>query len=86
MKLAAHPLVVAVAMGLLGPSALDVVDGEGPLPCADCDADDSAETTAAVAFQSSVSATADSVEAWLALPAPSEEAQALALSEYLRNA
>lgn len=37
MKLAAHPLVVAVALGVLPAHALaDDRDDEGPGPCTDC--------------------------------------------------
>jgi hypothetical protein len=36
MKLDAHPLVVAVALGLLGPGALDGDEEEDPT-CASCD-------------------------------------------------
>ncbi|MBX2797673.1 MAG: hypothetical protein KTR31_08400 [Myxococcales bacterium] len=39
MKVVAHPLVVAVALGLLAPPALEEVASESPRPCVDCDDD-----------------------------------------------
>lgn len=39
MKLAAHPLVVAVALGLVGADTLTTLD-EDPRPCVDCGQDD----------------------------------------------
>lgn len=97
MKVAAHPLVVAVAMGLLAPTALEAVD-DVPSPCADCgsDADDVADDALAMSLLTnahlaeltsspalaSVGATADSVDAWLALPIPAPDVQARALLDY----
>jgi len=97
MKVAAHPLVVAVAMGLLGPGALaEVLDTEsprdpatrGPAPsgtptCADCGENDEDESGELVAFAPE-SGDRD-VEAWMARPTPTVEAQTRALAEYLAS-
>lgn len=48
MKVAAHPLVVAVALGLLAPQALEAAAPEQPPTCHDDDdsvADDAGTTT-----------------------------------------
>ncbi len=91
MKVAAHPLVVAVAMGLLGPSVLEAKDDVGPpKPCVDCDeAADPLELassllSAAPLERIDAPTTADTdVESWLAHPVPTPEARARALAEYL---
>jgi len=84
MKVAAHPLVVAVAMGLLGPGALaEVLDTESPRPCENCGENDEDESGELVAFAPE-SGDRD-VEAWMARPTPTVEAQTRALAEYLAS-
>lgn len=41
MKVAAHPLVVAAALGLLGPEALEGLGEEEEAPCVGCSSEDS---------------------------------------------
>ncbi len=84
MKVAAHPLVVAVAMGLLGPGALaEVLDTESRSPCADCDEQESEESGELVAL--APESDDPEVDAWLARPTPTVEAQTRALAEYLAS-
>ena len=95
MKVAAHPLVVAVAMGLLGPSVLDSQSGKGkPRPCVDCDkATEAAQVPPSTRLHDApsglvhapgvVDPTDHEVESWLARPTPTPEAQARALADYL---
>jgi len=91
MKVAAHPLVVAVAMGLLGPGALESEEfAEPSSPCIDCDemdADEVAlEASPMVTHAVREDARDPDVEGWLAHAAPTAEARAKALADYLATA
>jgi hypothetical protein len=87
MKVAAHPLVVAVAMGLLGPGALETEESSAQArPCVDCGAsgeDEHVARSSELTLPAAEHAVDPEVEGWLAMPEPTPEARARALADYL---
>jgi hypothetical protein len=71
MKIGAHPLVVAVALGLLAPGALEVVDDdeERTAACGDCGG--SADVLPVTELADAVRP--DAADAWANVDAPSAE-------------
>ena len=84
MNVAAHPLVVAVAMGLLGPGVLADESEATEAPCMDCEAEDRSAMPQGPAAPPELTLTAQpaEVERWLARPMPTEHAQQRARAAY----
>ncbi len=77
MKVAAHPLVVAVALGLVGPQVLEEVEPETrPKATAGCDAEpegDALDEAIAVLQPELHDTTLNPTSDWTNAPAPSPE-------------